>query len=157
MRQVLCRRHPAFPGLLRRARHHTPAVHRLCSPCLRHGSHRGKRVGTAPAVSIMSAYLGDAQRGTPVSCRRGDKAAAMASYTKQAKDESLQYLAMRARAIRAGATRTKECRFLARRAASRYGPRSAGSVALLCASDRVREGSIEALDGVEPVAGERCE
>ena len=51
----------------------------------------------------MSAYLGDAQRGTPVSCRRGDKAAAMASYTKQAKDESLQYLAMRARAIRAGA------------------------------------------------------
>src|SRR5215472_10034524 len=103
MRQVLCRRHPAFPGLLRRARHHTPAVHRLCSPCLRHGSHRGKRVGTAPAVSIMSAYLGDAQRGTPVSCRRGDKAAAMASYTKQAKDESLQYLAMRARAIRAGA------------------------------------------------------
>jgi len=27
----------------------------------------------------------------------------MASYTKQAKDESLQYLAMRARAIRAGA------------------------------------------------------
>src|SRR5215813_14716406 len=79
--------------------------------CLRHGSHRGKRVGTAPAVSIMSAYLGDAQRGTPVSCRRGDKAAAMASYTKQAKDESLQYLAMRARAIRAGAIRTKECRF----------------------------------------------
>jgi hypothetical protein len=46
----------------------------------------------------MSAYLGDAQRGTPVSCRRGDNAAAMASYTKQAKDESLQYLAMRARA-----------------------------------------------------------
>jgi len=35
----------------------------------------------------------------------------MASYTKQAKDESLQYLAMRARAIRAGAIRTKECRF----------------------------------------------
>jgi hypothetical protein len=34
----------------------------------------------------------------------------MASYTKQAKDESLQYLAMRARAIRAGAIRTKECR-----------------------------------------------
>src|SRR5262249_22869891 len=31
-------------------------------------------------------HLGDAQRGTPVSCRRGDKAAAMASYTKQAKD-----------------------------------------------------------------------
>lgn len=71
---------------------------------------QGTRVGTAPAVSIMSAYLGDAQRGTPVSCRRGDKAAAMASYTKQAKDESLQYLAMRARAIRAGAIRTKECR-----------------------------------------------
>src|SRR5262249_25495410 len=71
--------------------------------CLRHGSHRGKRVGTAPAVSIMSAYLGDAQRGTPVSCRRGDKAAAMASYTKQAKAESLQYPAMRAGAIRAGA------------------------------------------------------
>ena len=55
----------------------------------------------------MSAYLGDAQRGTPVSCRRGDKAAAMASYTKQAKDESLQYLAMRARAIRAGAIHTE--------------------------------------------------
>ena len=31
----------------------------------------------------------------------------MASYTKQAKDESLQYLAMRARAIRAGAIRTR--------------------------------------------------
>jgi len=68
----------------------------------------------------MSAYLGDAQRGTPVSCRRGDKAAAMASYTKQAKDESLQYLAMRARAIRAAQVPSaqKSIVFLARRAAS---------------------------------------
>jgi hypothetical protein len=92
-------------------------VHRRCSPCLRHGSHRGTRVGTGPAVGIMSAYLGDAQRGTPGSCRRGDKAAAMASYTKQAKDESLRYLAMRARAIR-----IEECRFSCGRGAEPVRP-----------------------------------
>src|SRR5262249_61842421 len=63
---------------------------------------QGKRVGTAPAVSIMSAYPGDAQRGTPVSCRRGDKAAPMASYTNQAKDESPQNLPMPPPALPAG-------------------------------------------------------
>ena len=47
----------------------------------------------------MSAYLVDAQRGTPVSCRRGDKAAAMASYTKQAKDESLERTCRRSAAM----------------------------------------------------------
>jgi hypothetical protein len=42
-------------------------VHRQCSPCLPHASHRGTRVGLAIGVGIRIPTLGDALRPTRVS------------------------------------------------------------------------------------------
>jgi len=40
-------------------------VHRQCSPCLRHASHMGTRVGMAVALGMVGAYSGDVRRVAP--------------------------------------------------------------------------------------------